>query len=369
MTLTALFQRFTPIEQSVSHQLDMLRGFSTAMVLFCHAYLLFLYPLWPAIMLPAYLFAHAWVMSLFALSGFLICKSACYNIQQNNQFSIRRYAFSRLNRIVPSFYFGCGALLLIYLISPWFFASGSRELAVISDTMSQAKMVLDAKSFTGVLLFVNGFLTETPASNFSFWSLPFEVWFYVLFGLILWPQNRIAIFTAILLLLALSLLNYAFLLYSLIWCGGAIAALLHNHQFQLKGRVLIAIFSLITLVLLLLAAIGLFMLPADIDKPKLLLALYGTLCGLGFGLLFYLMSFQRIRIRLPGYQLAKSSYTIYILHFPLLLFIYGIVQPYIYQNPFLLLAATLFISCAVMLVGLVIGRYVEKLKPFPQRSF
>ncbi|MBK5143543.1 acyltransferase [Budviciaceae bacterium BWR-B9] len=365
MTLIRLFQRFTPIEQAVSHQLDMLRGFSTAMVLFCHAYLLFLYPVWPAVMLPVYLFAHAWVMALFALSGFLICKSACYNIQQNHQFSVKRYAFSRLNRIVPPFYFGCAALLFIYLISPWFFASGSRELAVISDTMSQAKMVLDVKSFTGVLLFVNGFLTETPASNFSFWSLPFEVWFYVLFGLLLWPRNKIAIFIAVLLLLVLSLLNYAFLLYSLIWCGGAIAALLHNHQRQLKAGVLITLFSSVTIVLLLLAAIGLLMLPAEVDKPKLLLALYGTLCGIGFGLLFYLMSFQRIRIRLPGYRLARSSYTIYILHFPLLLFIYGIVQPYIYRNSFLLLAATWVIACAVMLLGLIVGRYIERLKPFP----
>lgn len=364
MSLISLFERFTPIEPEVSRQLDMLRGFSTAMVLFCHAYLLFLYPVWPAIMLPVYLFAHAWVMSLFVLSGFLICKSACYNIQQNHQFNLKRYAFSRINRIAPPFYFGCAVLLLIYLISPWFFASGSRELAVISDTMSQAKMVLDAKSFGGVLLFMNGFLTETPASNFSFWSLPFEVWFYVLFGLMLWPKNRIAIVAAVVLLIVLSLLNYAFWFYTLIWCGGAAAALLHNHQRRLKSTVLMAIVAIGCLMLLALAAAGWFLLPASVDKQKLLLTLFGTLCGIGFCLLFYQMSFQQWRIRLPGYRLARSSYSIYILHFPLLLFIYGMVQPYIYHSTLVLLASTLVIACLVMLIGLVAGRYIERLKVF-----
>lgn len=364
MSLTALFRQFTPIEHHVSQQLDMLRGFSSAMVLFCHAYLLFLYPVWPTVMIPVYLFAHAWVMALFALSGFLICKSACYNIQQNQQFSLKRYAFSRLNRIVPPFYFGCAALLLIYGISPYFFATGTRELSVISETMSQAKMALDAKSFIGTLVFMNGFLTETPPSNFSFWSLPFEVWFYVLFGLMLRPANKMAQVSAVVLFLALSLLNYAFLFYSLIWCAGAIAALLHNHQHRVKRAILITVLILSTLTLLGLGLLGFFVLPTHIDKQKLLLTMYGTLCGFGFALLFYLMSFQRLRISLPGERLAKSSYTIYILHFPLLLFVYGIIQPYIYHSRFLLLTATLVTAGTVIGIGLIAGRYIEKLKPF-----
>lgn len=364
MNFVALFEQFTPIEQQVSQQLDMLRGFSTAMVLFCHAYLLFLYPIWPTIMIPVYLFAHAWVMALFALSGFLICKSACYNIQQNQQFNLKRYAFSRLNRIMPPFYFGCIALLFIYWISPYFFATGSRELSIISETMSQAKMALDTKSFVGTLVFMNGFLTETPPSNFSFWSLPFEVWFYVLFGLMLWPANKMAQVSAVVLFLALSLLNYAFLFYSLIWCAGAIAAMVHNHQRRLKRTTLSVAFILSTLTLLGLTLLGIFVLPADIDKQKFLLTMYGTFCGFGFALLFYLISFQHLRIFLPGEKLAKSSYTIYILHFPLLLFVYGIIQPYIYHSSFLLLTAMLVTACTVMGIGLITGRYIEKLKPF-----
>ncbi|MDE5307684.1 hypothetical protein PY546_15470 [Providencia stuartii] len=41
MISNKLFQRFAPIDPNVSEQLDMLRGFCTATVLFGHAYLVF----------------------------------------------------------------------------------------------------------------------------------------------------------------------------------------------------------------------------------------------------------------------------------------------------------------------------------------
>ncbi|APG52276.1 MULTISPECIES: acyltransferase family protein [Providencia] len=362
MISNKLFQRFAPIDPNVSEQLDMLRGFCTATVLFGHAYLVFLYPVWPIVMLPLYLFGHSCVMAFFALSGFLICKSVSYNIQRNTYFKVRRYATSRLNRILPPFYLGCLVLLLLYFISPYFFASGSRDINIISDTMTQARMALDVKSFVGVLLFINGFITDTPPSNFAFWSLPFEVWFYTLFALFMMPNQRWCTIIGILLLLTLSVLNYTFFLYALIWCCGVIAALLHNHQYQLKRKTLITSFSLIALTLLTLAVVGVFYFPFSFDKQKYLLALYGTLCGISFCYLFYLMSFHRVRFYLPGKQLTPSSYTIYILHFPLLIFAYGIVQPYVYQNLWVLFITTFLIALGIMFIGLFVGRYVEKLK-------
>lgn len=364
MISNKLFQRFTPIDSDVSEQLDMLRGFCTATVLFGHAYLVFLYPVWPGVMLPLYLFGHSCVMAFFALSGFLICKSASYNIQKNNRFVVKRYAISRINRILPPFYLGCIVLLILYFIAPYFFATGSREINIISDTMTQARMALDVKSFMGVLLFVNGFITDTPPSNFAFWSLPFEIWFYTLFALLMVPNNRCCANIGILLLIVLSVLNYTFFLYALIWCSGVIAALLHNHQYKLKRKTIVTSYSLITLLLIGFAVGGYCYFPFYFDKQRYLLALYGTLCGISFCYLFYLMSFHYVRFYLPGKQLTPSSYTIYILHFPLLIFAYGIVQPYVYQNMWLLIISTFLIALGIMLIGLLVGRYVERLKPF-----
>lgn len=249
--------QYRPLKPEASQQFNQIRGFSTVMVVLCHAYLLFLYPIYPTIMLPIYLLAHACVMALFALSGFLICQSACNNIQHNGQFIIQKYAVSRINRIVPPLYFACAFLLLLYWLSPFVFASGNREFIHISNTMSQANMSLSIESLLGVLFFVNGFITETPASNFAFWSLSFEAWFYILFGLLLLPNRKWGIILAMLCLIVLSTLNYVFLLYICIWIAGAISALLYNHQYRLTLKQIVAVIISITLILICSAYFGL----------------------------------------------------------------------------------------------------------------
>lgn len=93
-----------------------------------------------------------------------------------------------------------------------------------------------------------------------------------------------------------------------------------------------------------------------------MLAIYGTWIGILLTIMLYLISTQRICIRLPFQFVASSSYTVYLLHFPILLFIYGIIQPYIYDNHWLLIIITLVMAILVITVGMMIGKYVEKLK-------
>lgn len=354
--------QYRPLKPEASQQFNQIRGFSTVMVVLCHAYLLFLYPIYPTIMLPIYLLAHACVMALFALSGFLICQSACNNIQHNGQFIIQKYAVSRINRIVPPLYFACAFLLLLYWLSPFVFTNGNREFIHISNTMSQANMSLSIESLLGVLFFVNGFITETPASNFAFWSLSFEAWFYILFGLLLLPNRKLGMMLSMLCLIVLSTLNYVFLLYICIWIAGAISALLYNHQYRLTLKQIVAVIISITLILICSAYFGLIAFKDFLDTQKFMLAIYGTWVGILLAIMLYLISTQSIRVRLPLQFVASSSYTVYLLHFPLLLFIYGIIQPYIYSNHWLLIIITLVMAILVMTIGMMVGRYIEKLR-------
>ncbi len=364
-TLKDALNQYRPLNAEASQQFNQIRGFSTVTVVLCHAYLIFLYPIYPEIMMPIYLLAHACVMALFALSGFLICQSACNNIQQNGRFIIQKYAKARINRIVPPLYFTCGFLLLLYWLSPFVFASGNREFKIISDTMSQANMSLNTESLLGVLFFVNGFITETPASNFAFWSLSFEAWFYILFGLLLLPSRKISASFALLCLTILSTLNYVFLLYVCIWITGAIAALLYNHRYRLTVKQITVMITSITFILVCGAYFGLIVLKDSLDTQKLMLAIYGTWIGTVLAVMLYFISTQRIRIWLPFQFVAPSSYTVYLLHFPLLLFIYGIIQPYIYGSHWILIIITLIISIFVIAIAMIIGRYVEKLQLIP----
>ena len=361
-TLKDSLNQYRPLTAEASQQFNQIRGFSTVTVVLCHAYLIFLHPVYPAIMMPIYLLAHACVMALFALSGFLICQSACNNIQRNGRFIIQKYVKARINRIVPPLYFSCAFLLLLYWLSLFVFASGNREFTIISDTMSQANMSLNTESLLGVLFFVNGFITETPASNFAFWSLSFEAWFYILFGLLLLPNRIIGVILTLLCLMILSTLNYVFLLYVCIWIAGAIAALLHNHQYRLSLKQITLIITIITIVLISAMYFGLIIFKDSLDIQKFLLAIYGTWIGILLAIMLYLISTERIRIWLPFQFVAPSSYTVYLLHFPVLLFLYGIIQPYIYSNHWLLIIITSVISMFVITIGMMIGRYVENIK-------
>lgn len=361
-SLEYILNQYRPLNAEVSQQFNQIRGFSTVAVVLCHAYLIFLYPIYTAIMIPIYLLAHVCVMALFTLSGFLICQSACNNIQRNGRFIVQKYVKARINRIVPPLYFACAFLLLLYWLSPFVFASGNHEFTIISDTMSQANMSLNTESILGVLFFVNGFITETPASNFAFWSLSFEAWFYILFGLLLLPNRKMGTSFALLCLIILSALNYVFLLYVCIWIAGAISALLHNHQYRLTLKQITMIIITTTIVLISATYFGLIFFKGSLDTQKFLLAIYGTWVGILLAIMLYLISTEQIRIWLPFQFVAPSSYTVYLLHFPILLFIYGIIQPYIYGNHWLLIIITSVISMFVIAIGMMIGRYVEKMK-------
>lgn len=351
ISIDKLLSQYQPLNPEASRQFDQIRGFSAASVVFCHAYLLFLYPIWPAAMLPIYLTAHACVMALFALSGFLICQSACHNIQKYKQFNVKQYTRARINRIVPPLYFACIVLVMLYWLSPSVFATGNREFKIISETISQANMSLHLKDLLGVLFFMNGFITETPASNFAFWSLSFEAWFYILFGILLLPNRSMSILFSLVGLVILSTLNYIFLLYVCIWLAGAIAALLYQQRYHLNKKQIIFIIMMITIMLGFLYTIQ--------ASP---LAIYGTWIGIILAILLYLIATQKVKIWLPCYFIAKTSYTIYLLHFPILLFIYGVIQPYIYHNVMLLIFSTLSAATLSIIIGIICGKRIENIQ-------
>ncbi|MGL4675113.1 MAG: acyltransferase family protein, partial [Wohlfahrtiimonas sp.] len=156
-----------------------------------------------------------------------------------------------------------------------------------------------------------------------------------------------------------------FLLYVCIWIAGAISALLYNHQYRLTVKQIIVMLISITLILVCSAYFGLIIFKNSMNTQKFLLAIYGAWVGILLAVMLYFISMERIRIWLPFQFVAPSSYTVYLLHFPVLLFIYGIIQPYIYGNHWLLILITLVISIFVITIAMIIGRYVEKIKLIP----
>jgi peptidoglycan/LPS O-acetylase OafA/YrhL len=117
-------------------------------------------------------FGHEAVVAFFVLSGFIIYYSTTARASGWRQYTVAR--LSRIYSVVlPAIVF-CSALALWLAVQPWFKPAGLSDYTPVSwwHTVS-------------TVLFLNqSWLNESNLSlNGPYWSLCYEVWFYVIFGL------------------------------------------------------------------------------------------------------------------------------------------------------------------------------------------
>lgn len=150
-----------PIREKKFAGLDHLRALAISMVLLFH-YRNFNHPVWLDNIVS---FGWTGVDLFFILSGFLISNQLFSEIQQNSDFSVKRFYVKRAFRILPPYFF----ILLIYIFIPGFH---ERE---------QLPPLWKMFTFTQ-----NLGLNITVTGTFSHsWSLCVEEQFYLLFPLLL----------------------------------------------------------------------------------------------------------------------------------------------------------------------------------------
>ncbi len=149
----------------MSVALDILRSLAAITVLIGHAVQLKLYTgPWPF----DDTFQHGAVVVFFVLSGFLIHRSATRTA------SLRSYAVARIARILPVAAFAvCFAAAVYWLLSGLGIAPTDPR---VSPRISVGALIVP-------LLFLSERWTALrPALDPPYWSLCYEVWFYVIFG-------------------------------------------------------------------------------------------------------------------------------------------------------------------------------------------
>ncbi|ATO18479.1 hypothetical protein BS636_01725 [Acinetobacter sp. LoGeW2-3] len=308
-----------------SLQLESLRGVSAIVVLFSHCFQAFIAPFDLTLYSWVRLLGQAAVMMFFALSGFLIGTSVQNNIQQNSQFNLPHYVQQRCRRILPPFLFALVLTLLLYILAPYFFSSHSHQFENSFSMMIRTAYSLEWDNFLGSLFFLNGFVTDTLSANAPLWSLSYEVWFYVLAGFLPFLRNsRIAQAIFILILVMLSALNPRFLIYFLLWLTAFSSSFQQVQQYLLNylSSLKSAFFSLA----LLIACIDAYTFHI-IENTSIYSGSYFlpfNVC-IGLGLICWLIQLQHQHSHYhPVWvQSAGFSYTLYVTHFPLLLFILG----------------------------------------------
>jgi peptidoglycan/LPS O-acetylase OafA/YrhL len=179
------------LSPTASAHLDLARGLAAAAVAFQHLRGLLLFD-WPQTTVHSYFaglfyflakFGHPAVIIFFVLSGFLVGSSGLRAIE-NRTWSFPRYLLHRFLRLeivlVPALLLG---LLWdtagIHLLHASALYNGGWDLIVRSGPID-----LRWRTLLGNAGFVQDILVPTFGTNAPLWSLSYEFWYYVLFGLL-----------------------------------------------------------------------------------------------------------------------------------------------------------------------------------------
>lgn len=370
MAFDALLYKHLAVPREISPQLDTLRGLSAIVVMVGHANQILVPTIDPRIFAMFGLAAQAAVMVFFLLSGFLICKSITRICRDHGEFSPAVYAVDRINRVVPPFLFSVLLVLTLWWLAPLFFESGTRGFGPSWPFAARSEFALDAGSVIGTLLFLNGFAANTISANGPLWSLSFEVWYYVAAAMIASFRGLRGFALAALLMLVLGALNHQFLAFALVWFGGAAVAVAHNWRLVrprlAKLMAGILFFGAFVAGGLFVAAATSIKTPQQLDFDLLLL--YQLLVGVAFTALLHSIVTGHIALPPVASSTARFSYTLYIIHFPIMLFVFGVTQHIVRGRVFPALACAVGTCVGVLFLAKMLASKVENIRPIKRRA-
>jgi peptidoglycan/LPS O-acetylase OafA/YrhL len=346
-----------PLSGAASANLDVIRATAAWAVMWGHLRVLFFarfsdlkHPDWwvkPLYFLTG--FGHQAVVVFFVLSGFLI-SSSVFKSYAAGTWSWRDYAVNRSVRLYI-------VLIPGLLLGSFWDLTGSSLFAptgLYSHPLSDlgpdiAQNNLTAGNFIGNLLFLQNIVCRTFGSNGPLWSLANEFWYYALFPLSFFALGAFfkrAIWQGIVLMLfAVSVavfLGPQKLIGFLIWLAGCVLVIFHARlRIQALAR------------LIPYALISFFVFSACLVAART--GRFGVLGNdLAVGLAFTLFLFSVLQMDIgtrhggQARTFADFSYSLYVLHFPLLLFIRAWAAPPLGWQP----------NTAHVILGAIIGMVV-----------
>ena len=324
-------------------------------------------------------FGHDAVVVFFVLSGYFVSASVLRD-GAKGRWSWTRYAISRLTRLYLVLLPGLLLTLFWDHLGLWLFGShpiytGAAQ-SWISGTFSVAKY-LGAGTFAANLLFLQDVTAPTLGSNVALWSLSYEFWYYVMFPCawfaMVWRTRwtksivGIAVFAA-----ALWFVGKQIVLYFPIWLLGTAVCLLplidrwkHAHRPWVTAAAL-ALFGGV------LCAVHTNMWKAQVGESQLAI---DYALGISFALVLYFLIHNQSPAKDDRYAAlsrtaAGFSYTLYLTHMPLLVFVRAAWRPASPWQPDLpheALAVALSVLCLVY--AYVVSRLTEARTSSVRRFF
>ena len=248
-------------------------------------------------------FAHQAVVVFFVLSGWLVGGSLLQRAGQPH--ALRDYAIDRLSRLwsvlIPAMALMCC-------------------LAAANGQLHDAGSSYSLATALGNLLGLQNIAVPVYGGDGPLWSLSNESWYYLLFGLLMLAhttRNKLLQLSALALVLAaLALLPSPLSLYGLVWLLGAAGAHLRIDAAPALRLLAVPLFAATAL------ALRLYGRNDDLDTTSIVqdlfysLLLLACLCGIGRQATVRQRRARRLKA-VTGF-LASFSFTLYVLHTPLI---------------------------------------------------
>lgn len=264
---------------------------------------------------------HESVVIFFVISGYLVGGLTLEKWLKHGP-NLLTYSIARVSRIytvlIPALIAGISIDslgLYFFNLSEIYTNSNHYQIGSLSYLISSS---MDATTFAGNLLLLQGISTGFLGSNGPLWSLSFEWWYYCIFGLVgasvtsSWRFRFLYAFAA----LALAYwLPEKLVTWGLIWLLGVFAYFWINSEWPCPNPVIgIFIFAI---------ALSISRISHNVDNVGSPESIYRDF-GLGLAYVIFLASASRIKFKIPFQRLHNSlanfSYSTYIFHFPALIF-------------------------------------------------
>lgn len=308
-------------------------------------------------------FGHQAVMVFFVLSGFLISSSVFSGLAAGS-WSWRDYSINRLSRLY--------AVLIPGLLLGFIWDKSGSSLFASTGLYTQplqgfggliAQKQLTAGAFAGNLFFVQTILCPVFGSNGPLWSLANEFWYYVLFpvgllALIGWNRGalrRAAPLTIAAIILAI-FLGREMLIGFLIWMAGCVLLVAYSKLREFPKR-WVAPYILVTSIVLISCLVA-----ARLGKGQVLGA--DLPVGLAFALFLFGILQIDFSVRSGTYPslarlFAGFSYSLYVLHFPAVLFLRAWLAPYRWRPDFWHFVFLIAIGAGVLVFAWLVSLLTE----------
>jgi peptidoglycan/LPS O-acetylase OafA/YrhL len=303
-------------------------------------------------------FGHDAVMVFFVVSGFLV-GSATIRDCRSGQWSWRDYLTARCVRLYVVLVPG----LLVTMLWDWIGLRWFGQSAIYTGATQWYRhdyFDVAARTGVGTLLanaaFLQGIFSPTFGSNDALWSLAFEFWYYVAFPLLaIGVLSRLALTTRLLYLLASAVVLYGIggtmTSYFPIWLLGAGIGMLpssaaftrYPRRWAVVAGAVFAMWLFLSHTSTLRIAVGHSLWALD------------SCTGVVFGIWLYTFLHDRRASDSGTYgrvarRLANSSYTLYVVHLPLLILLRAWLVP---DAPWTPTPRTIGMGCVIASVALV----------------